>query len=349
MSDSAKLDKKDLRILYELDFNARIPLSELARRVGLSTQLAKYRLGNLFKKDVINSIIAIIDYHRLGFSTYRIYLRLQKASQEEERDIFTYFINHPRTIWIAGTTGRWDMEVMFSARTPQDANAFLREVKGKWGEHIKNYSTSPSVVNYHFERSYLVENAERRKKIPWFGQPEKPPIKVDLLDVQILEMLSHDGRVSTQELARRLKTSYNCMKQRIANLEQSGVIQSYRTFMNLEKIGRTFYKALITTKQFGDEAEKKMLSFCTMAPEIVYIVECFGEWDLEVECEVKDEAEFRAVMGRFKSAFADVIQDYEVLHVYKEYKMNYFPVFKELTAELTTNVNPGFSKKRNRH
>jgi Lrp/AsnC family transcriptional regulator, leucine-responsive regulatory protein len=327
--EAVRLDKKDLRMLYELDYNARMPLSELAKRAGLSVQLARYRLENLMKKGVLRRTMAMIDYHRLGFFTYRIYLSFQNASEKDEAAIVQYFNAHPRTIWVVNCSGRWDMEVMFSARTPVEANSFLREIKKALSEKLKDYSTSPSIVNYHFERTYLSPGAERRKSHPWFSKPELAPMRIGESDFDILKMLNSDARMGALEISRRLGQGYGKVQNRIRHFEQSGLIESYRTFLDLEKIGRTFYKALIRTRGFGDSEEKRLLSFCSQEQDMAYMVECFGAWDLELEAEVEKESDFRGLLNRFKGEFSECIQDYEILHVYREHKLNYLPITKE--------------------
>ena len=44
------LDKTDFKILYNLDYNARIPLSALATKTGMSKQNLHYRLKKLINE-----------------------------------------------------------------------------------------------------------------------------------------------------------------------------------------------------------------------------------------------------------------------------------------------------------
>jgi DNA-binding Lrp family transcriptional regulator len=58
---SKKLDLLDRKILYELDFNSRIPLSILARKLNISKQVAKYRIDSLVKRDIIKGFYTDIN------------------------------------------------------------------------------------------------------------------------------------------------------------------------------------------------------------------------------------------------------------------------------------------------
>jgi len=335
MEEMPKLDKKDSRILHELDYNARIGLKELGKRVGLSPQMAKYRVDRLCKNGVIRGSMAVVDFHRLGFYTYRAYLRFQKTTEKEEKGIIEYFVRHPRTIWVTSSSGRWDMEVVFLAKNPMQVNEFLRAMKKGLGEKVRSYSVSPAMVNYHFGRAYLGGGGER--KTPKYGG-ELPVEELDKADLRIMKELSLDAWVSNQEIAKKVGLSFNTVKARIAGLEKRGVIQAYRIFVDLGKIGRTFYKAMISSGGIGEEEEQGMVSFCMREDSVVYLVETAGEWDLEVEAEVRDEEEFRGIMGRFRNAFSGVIRDYEILHIYKEHKINYFPMADEMVATASGQV-----------
>ncbi|MBU1166019.1 Lrp/AsnC family transcriptional regulator [Candidatus Micrarchaeota archaeon] len=333
MTKKIKLDKKDMQILHELDYDARAAITDLAKKLGLSVQTTKYRLDNLFSKKVIYRTMPVIDVHKLGMHTYRIYLRLQKATDKDGKKIVEYFVGNNRTMWVVETSGRWDMEIIVLVKTPIEVNAFLYEMKKKVGRYIKNYVITSSIITYHFERNYLTNGEVIKEKPPMFGFGAYEA-KLDRIDVGILKWLNENARMTNQEIAEKLGVSFNTIKSRIVALEKKEVIQTYRTFVDLEKIDRTFYKAQINTRGFGEDDEKKMVSFCLAEPTVVYFVKCIGEWDLEIEAEVRDETEFRQLMTKFAHKFDDIIQDYEILHIYKEHKMSYIPMADEMLESM---------------
>lgn len=176
MGKRAGLDKKDMRILFELDYDSRMPLSELAGKVGLSVQTAKYRLDRLFGEKVILGSTAVVDIHRLGYFTYRVYMRLQNATEKKEKEIIEYFVKDTRTIWVVSTSGRWDVEVLLAASGPVETNGFLTRMKREIGAYVKDYVVTPSIVNYHFERPYLTGGKERKKRNRFMGlSPQERP------------------------------------------------------------------------------------------------------------------------------------------------------------------------------
>ena len=325
-----KLDKKDFKMLYELDFNARMPMTKLAKKVGLSPQLTKYRLTKLIEKGVIKGFLAMIDIHRLGYYSYRVYLRLQKVSPSDYPKIIDFFNTEIPSVWVVSTSGRWDVEVLLLARNPIDFSNVLRKIKGKLREQIKNYSISPSIFNYHFRKTYLTGAEMETMPEAFIYGFEYEPYKLDETDVGILDLLSKNARLGNREMGQVVGLSGGAVKERIRKLEKDGIIQSYRIFIDVGKIGKKFYKAMVSAKALSEKDEKAIYAFCASRPETTYFVGCFGEWDFEIETEVGDEADFRKIMSEFMNQFGGVAGDYEVLHVYDQHKMDYFPIADRL-------------------
>ncbi|MBT8416958.1 MAG: Lrp/AsnC ligand binding domain-containing protein [Silicimonas sp.] len=65
-SDLSGLDRTDRRILAELSTDARLPVAELARRVGLSKTPVQSRLKRLEEAGVIRGYRALLDPVKLG-------------------------------------------------------------------------------------------------------------------------------------------------------------------------------------------------------------------------------------------------------------------------------------------
>ncbi|KID12390.1 Lrp/AsnC family transcriptional regulator [Ponticoccus alexandrii] len=62
-----KLDRIDLRILAELQRDARISIQDLSSRVGLSSSPCARRVRNLEKNGVIRGYTVVIDEPKMGF------------------------------------------------------------------------------------------------------------------------------------------------------------------------------------------------------------------------------------------------------------------------------------------
>ena len=103
--DKIKIDLKDKRILEELDRNPNIYSSNLSKKVGVSRQVAEYRIDKLISQKTIYSFYTLVDIGRLGYSSFRIHLRLRNVSEEIyskfARELFTEY----PTFWVAFISG----------------------------------------------------------------------------------------------------------------------------------------------------------------------------------------------------------------------------------------------------
>src|SRR3954470_20417427 len=66
-AEGALLDETNVRLLAELQADARLSLAELGRRVGLSSPAVAERLGRLERDGVIRGYHADIDPRALGY------------------------------------------------------------------------------------------------------------------------------------------------------------------------------------------------------------------------------------------------------------------------------------------
>jgi DNA-binding Lrp family transcriptional regulator len=66
------LDKKDNAILEALSRNARMPMTEIAKRLGISNTATKKRISRLEKNGIIRGYRADLDYQMAGKDDYLI-------------------------------------------------------------------------------------------------------------------------------------------------------------------------------------------------------------------------------------------------------------------------------------
>lgn len=78
---------------------------------------------------------------------------------------------------------------------------------------------------------------------------------LDEIDRKILNLLLHNGRITHEEIAKRLNFSRPAIHQRVAKLTEKGIISSYTAEINWEKLGfaiDAFILATVYTKDFNE-------------------------------------------------------------------------------------------------
>src|SRR3989338_4254128 len=107
MAQEHQLDVKDRNILAELDINARQSNNQIGAKVRLSKEVVNYRINRLKENGIIIRFHTVINYFKLGNVKFKLYLRLTKANKDKIDEIAKFFQKHPKTEWVALTTGRW--------------------------------------------------------------------------------------------------------------------------------------------------------------------------------------------------------------------------------------------------
>ena len=76
------LEEIDQKIIYELSKNCRISLVDLASKLKMSANGIKNRIRILEKKEMIIGYKTKINYQKLGFLHFRVFIHLNKFSEE---------------------------------------------------------------------------------------------------------------------------------------------------------------------------------------------------------------------------------------------------------------------------
>ncbi len=316
-----KLDKKDWKILYELELDCRQSNSRIGKKVGLSKEVVNYRIKNLIKNKIIKGFYTIIDSSKLGFLSCRFFLKFQHDDPKKEQEIIDYFINLPYSWWVPSIDGTRDLGVCFWAKDTFEFHKIIREALNRFRPYIKEVLPGIYSKFHIFKRAYLIN-----KKINYersIVSAAGPTTKVDELDMKVLKIISDDARLSTVEIAEKCKTTPAKVMYRMKKLKEKKIIQAHRPMIDLGKIGYYWYKLNLELDDYTKIPD--ILKFANSHPNIVYAYEIIGGADLELEFEVKGYEEFRKVLNEVREKFSDIIRSYEHFLFFKEHKISYLP------------------------
>lgn len=319
------MDIKKAKLLYYLDYNARSNLSDLSKKLQLSKQNIEYKIKKLNQEGIIEKYISVIDIHRLGYFTFRVYIRLGKVTEEDISDIINYLKNNPHILWLVTISGNWDFEIVFVAKNYIEFERLFNNVRQYLGERLIKYNISMSIVNLHYRKDYLIDNKRNNiDKIASYGHASTMR-KIDETDIKILIELSENCRRSNLEVGKKLGISYHTVKSRIQKMEKEGIIQAHRTKIHIQKLGYKHMKAALYINPVSEEKEEQLINFISSFPNVTYIVKILGEWQIEIEVEVEDEKKLTEILKNIRNNYPELINDYFFFEVTREIKLNYFP------------------------
>lgn len=118
---------------------------------------------------------------------------------------------------------------------------------------------------------------------------------MDELDLKLLDLLAQDARQSHKVLSEKLKLSQAAISRRIEGLIKAGIIKTFSTVLDYEKIGISVHAVMVVDAGRGfrdtDGAIKNLLAI----PNILYVAQTFGDHDFHVGVVVKNSRELTTI------------------------------------------------------
>ncbi|MFH0817700.1 MAG: winged helix-turn-helix transcriptional regulator [Candidatus Micrarchaeota archaeon] len=321
------LDEKDRQILLELDYNSRIPLTQLARRVRASKEVAHYRIKRLGKEGYIKKFYVILNTAKLGYYSFKVYFQFQDLSPKEERNMIAYLNRHPNVFWVATSSGKFDLLIGVWAKDVIEFDSIMLGFMNKFSKYILAKETTITKHNIQHNRNWFSEVEGRVKVSDVGGVAEAADI--DETDRRILLEIANNARMPIAEIARRIGSSSTVVAYRLKKLEKSGVILSFRLSPDLKKFEYEFFKAFIYFKNLNSKRLSDFIAYCNLHPNILNVVTCVGSWDIEVEFEVESTSKFHEIINEMRLSFSDIFKSYDSVLFKREYKVSFMPGSEE--------------------
>jgi DNA-binding Lrp family transcriptional regulator len=315
-----KLDVKDRKILSELDMDARQPLSTIAKKVRLSREVVSYRIKQLEKKGIIEGFYTAIDTSKLGYLYCRMLFKYRNISPEIERDLLNYCKISDSINWVSLNNGRWDITLVFLAKSLEDIENVYDEINIKFGKYLQDPYMSIAFKIYHFKNNYLYSNKDTRFEI--LGEKNKN-IEMDKIDEKILDILSDNARLSLLDIAVKLRSTPKLIKQRINKLVKDKVILAFRVKINNRLLGYDHYKVFLNLQNLTKENLNKLITYFRLEPEITYVTKPMGQHSLEFEAMFKSANDLHEFLKRMSFKFSSVVVNYETMLCYSEPLLKY--------------------------
>jgi DNA-binding Lrp family transcriptional regulator len=311
------LDLKDKKILYALELNARIPETELAKKVRLSREVVAYRMRRLEERGIILKYHAIVNSMNLGKMMYRTYFKLQKMTPEKEKEFVAYISD--KFNWVTKVRGVWDVGTMVFVDSNYDFDAIMKDILARFGENIEDYWFSIMTRLHHFRRGYLLGNKDSADLI----LEKTGNVPVDALDTNLIDYLTKFGRAKYQDMAREFGVNEKLVRDRLKRLLETKVILGFTTFLNIPALKMVYFKLHFSLNDKSREVVKQMIEFGMLHRNIIYAVEGTGCADVELEVQVESGSGLYSVIDLFREKFKESIRDYEFMEYTEEYKFEY--------------------------
>lgn len=318
------LDVKDKKILYYLSQNARMPYTQLAKKVALSKDTIKYRINNLEKKGVIQGYIAFIDINKLGYATYHLFLQLYSLNKESRKKLIGTLCSYPFVKAVIEFSGKFDIELSLVAKNIEELDHIMTQVINDASPYLQDHILlliSKPYVSKLFPTSLIKINDRLKKET----KSKNTIIKIDKRDMELLKLLSTDAVLPLYKLGDKVGLSADAVNYRIKRLIEQKIIIKFFPVLNYSIIGYTIYTVLMNIHNLTMEKEKTLNYFLKTNKRVLWAVKAIGRYNLLMYICVKKSSKLHETLIKFRELFPSEIRRYETLIAYEEYKYTYFP------------------------
>ena len=238
------ISENEAKVLRNLSMNSRMPITEIAKQVGVTNATAASMIKRLTERLNIN-YFAYLNLKSLGYLRYLILFKFinKKPSLDEIKEAFE---NDPRVLLVATIKGSYDLMVYFCLESDKQVMTFVY----KWlSEKLQKYKARKYVVPF----SPVYGSVPVRE--PFFNllkeriwhrtreQPRKLSWQLTESEFKILRDLAMDGNIQFKELALRNGLSAPAVSYIFEKLKQRKII-NYMT-LNMNNIPLKYYVVFV--------------------------------------------------------------------------------------------------------
>lgn len=310
-----KLDIKNRKILYELDINGRISYSALAKKVGLSKDSVINRIRDLEANGIIKGFYAVIDYGKLGYTIFQIYLKLQSIKPEKEKELLEMLEKDKRVAFINTFEGGYDLGFWVIVKEVKELFDFWDYLSMRFGNYIRKRKYCIISKVLCFPKSFFLEKKNDVEMVFTKG-PSMTDVYSNLM---LINELIKDARISVIELSRKLDMTPKTVSSKMKKLEDEKVIVAYKAKYDLSTLGYQYFKLSFMLKDPGQQ--KEIGQYIKEHPNIVFRNFVVGGYDIEIEVQVKSLEELKSLMDGLRENFAENIRDFNYMMFFKEQKL----------------------------
>lgn len=196
------LEDTDKIILTNLSMNCRMPISEIAKRAGITTTATIYKKRNLEKKFGIR-YLSSINIHSLGFSYYIAWVKYD-GKKPNINELKTAIEKEKRAQLALLTTGKYDMLLYIVAENDEELNNVIFRIHNC--DALKNCISSWMASVYVDEYGYVPlrdDFFELIKDKVWHKTKDTPRPKQNQIlksEYAVLRELNTDGNISFSKI-----------------------------------------------------------------------------------------------------------------------------------------------------
>ncbi|MGM5488169.1 MAG: Lrp/AsnC family transcriptional regulator [Nanobdellota archaeon] len=300
------MDKKDKAILAALDFDGRAMLSKIAKQTRSSKQLVKYRLDELMRRGIVKHTYAHIDYFKLGYSNFNLFIKLKNVTKRKEEAIVQYInsLTYPKRLYTMG--GQWDIFLEVWVSDNREFAKIINKIHRRYGSNILKKDISIATRFTYFAHSYI--HGYPQGQVSAYLHTDT--YELNKRDMMLLHHLEREGRMPNTQIAAKVGYSPETVRRKIKEFQKNGIIMAFRTEIDSSQFDFWHFKLFIRLRTRTTKRIEEFIRYLEELDNVLYVSKTIEMSEMELNIFAKNHSKFYEVVNKIKYSFPDLMEDY---------------------------------------
>lgn len=305
------LDEMDYAILYELDVDGRIPYSTIAEKYSLYTNTVRRKVERMIKLGVIKGFSVTVDTYPLDYTTHNIFIKLTGITPEELALFYQSLINTPEVSFILKLIGRYNALISVKTKSLVEFDTFIQNLNDSYGDYISLLDDCPRMNTYYYAKKYLLKKKPTDVQVA-ISEGNIATSNISRIDRAILQKLKDNSRAPWTQIAKELKLHKETVALHVERLIEQKIIKKFNLMMRIQPLGYTWYLCLFKLRKKNHESMEKLKHFVREHPNIVFMNEGHGRWDVLLDIHCKGALEFDKIITEIRHELIEILAEDQV-------------------------------------
>lgn len=317
-----ELDKKDKRLLLELDMNARASLGELAKKLNLSKKGVDYKIKKLEAEKIILGYKCLVNSNKLGYYQFRIFL-VFKAHEKREQDEFEEYIKKSKKFnYVLRAQGKYNYVSVLWEKSFEGFKQVINEMCSKWKNNLILIDEFLPLDLTYLQNRFLTKESIG-EKIHLGMDVEN--YQIDEIEKGLLKELGENSREPIYNIANKLGVKSKQISYRIKKLEKDKIILAHRVSINYRKLGYSYFKCMLELQNVDEKEFEEIKKEICRDSRTVLVGHSVNIQKLDISIILFSIEEFYQFIEKLQEKFPEKIKNYETFLIGENIKYNYVP------------------------
>jgi len=272
----------------------------MAKKLGIAKEAIEKSIDEMEKKGIINGSTIHINYKGFGYKAVA-YILIRVDPTQESR-LLAYFQKMPGVYGFYKSGPIGNIDAILILKTLQQLGVVKDAIKSEFTVLEMKTGIWTDVKEMHGNLAIIPGEAAKNEELSpdmkarRAGDYHRKSV-VDEVDLKIADVLSEDGRVSLETIAKRTGVAKNIVNRRYRKLKKNGLLK-VTIQIDPVKIG---YRALgVFFAVMSHEESSSLIDKISAIHDIISIMKISGDYDLQIYAMIRDIDHFLSIKEKLE-------------------------------------------------